>query len=306
MKKLFFAATLLNASVAMPQVSDGDYAWVSTAFWSAPQVRVMEGSITPESKASLISGCEDYDVRVKSLSLPLESNVIRKIRVRDLQAMDGKFVAKFLVEIPDREVALENLAGGDKLPYYIQTKTKTRAFIEDASDIRLEVKSESYTQLSRDNEIEDSEYTFDYEYGKQVLTVYGKDVACDLLSGQAKFEVKAGSSVTLDSKNLKAIQVFYMDKIQPALNEVLSKDSKQSQIVKSARLGFKFGKHISDLNQDRPKHIEVQIENLMNLLFQKDSLKVSSVVVDSVQGKRIEILPSTEGQPVALTLTVTK
>ena len=82
---------------------------------------------------------------------------------------------------------------------------------------------------------------------------------------------------------------FYINNIQSTLSEVLSPVVKEKDSYRSARLGFRFGNHLAEHGRLAPEFVEKQIVNLFDTLFVAGSLKNSSAVLDSVDGKKKEI-----------------
>jgi hypothetical protein len=309
-KYVMVATLVLNSTLIHAQVDN--VTWITTPFWTAPQVKELNPSVVAFNMNDLNKSCIEYKRRIETLTLPGEEELVARYRTSDAFSNDGTFKAKFKISPLEETYQLTNSFVVDhsteRLPFYTQTEALTFAYIDDKAFYLIQDSPGSYTTLSRSLKLEDSEFTVEYEAGNLVLTIFGKDVACDLVAGKTAFEITTSASVKINDGKYEEMKQFYLNKIQPDLSVITWVGSKDSQIIKSARLGFRFGNHIKNQTSDDSKVVEKQLENLMNILFVPGTLKNSSSVLDSVDGKKKEIqLPSTaEGKPVKIYLKYLK
>lgn len=311
LKSCLTIATILgHCSLLLAQ--DQNITWVTTAFWTAPQIRELHPTVTPMDSATLSKSCLEYKRRIETLTLPGEEDMVVRYRSSDAFSEDGSFKASFKISALEEHYQMNASfvvdSAIEKLPLYTQSEATTYANIDDKTLYLVQPKAGSYTALSRSLKIVDSEFELEFQGENPILTVYGKDLACDMVAGNVLIEMATSAFVKIEDQKYEPLKLFYLNKIQPDLSLITGPASKDSQIIKSARLGFRLGNHLSTLTGAESLIIEKQIENMMNTLFVPGTLKNSPYVLDSVDGKKkeIQIVSSTEGKPVKIVLKFQK
>jgi hypothetical protein len=306
LNKMYLCLTMVFLNCTLVWSQEERISWVTTAFWTAPQIMELSPVIKIEKEADLNKSCLEYKRRLASLSLPEEAYIADIYRTRDSFSSDGSFMAKFYLTSLEESYQVNpgfviDLAS-EKLPFYTQQESVTSANLDEKTIYRINAKGGSFTSISRTLKLEDSEYNIAYEKGEAVLKIFGKDLACDLLAGNISFEITTSSFVRINNQAYDKMMQFYLNHIQPDLSSITTPLSADDQTVKAAKLGFRFGNHIENHVAYGPRTTERQIENLMNTLFIPGTLKNSSEVLNSVDGKKkeIQVSPFTIGKPVKI------
>lgn len=265
--------------------------WVTTSFWRAPKKSTVEVKLIPVDLSGLKNKCREFEKRLSYESTPYEKAIFDKFRKTDNLSDDGSFKAIFLIQTQPFKNSVVSSLDLEKLPFFTQSSSVQSLIFSQRDSFSTVAAEESYVSIARELGLEESEVNvFGYKH-QDALLITAKDVACDLLNGKAYFTSTVSTVVSLVDESEKALMSFYFDQIQPKLNEVMGK-SKETNTVKAALLGFKLGKIIEDKAQNNAddKEVVTQLGNVMNLLFQVNSLENSKNVNNSPDGKKKEIL----------------
>lgn len=296
--------------------ASGKIGWVQTPFWTAPQATEIRPLLKVISKG-LDKNCQSYKKSVLnengSLRFPVDAAYLERVRKAETQDISTSvFEARFALSSYDLELDLSAKITIDetkeKLPFYTQLKATTMTNPDEYKEIKIVAGPDSLTESSRSLGLDDSEVSVEFINYSPVLLIKGRDVACDLISGKARIEVKATSQISISDEGFSNLMGLYMNKIQKDLNEILVESSKDSPFFKAARIGYRLGGHLTEKNNNHPEVVEKQIEEMMKVFFTPNTLNNSANLVDMDGGKSklVKIMSSVDGQPVNLKLEFQK
>lgn len=265
--------------------------WVTTSFWKAPKKSAVEVKLVPVDLSGLKNKCREFEKRLSYESVPFEKAIFDKFRKTDNLSDDGAFKAVFLIQSQPFKNSVAGALEIEKLPFFIQNSSVQSLLFNQRDNVTTVADEISYVSTARELGLEETEVTITSYKHQDALLITAKDVACDLLNGNAYFKSTILTVVSLADESEKTLMSFYLDQLQPKLNEVMGK-SKETNTVKAAMLGFKLGKLLEDKAQNNADDKEVisQLGNVMSLLFQANSLENSKNVNNSPDGKKKEIL----------------
>lgn len=284
---------LVSAVAILSNLSFAEVKRVHTDFWSAPMEseHVLDLSITKD----ISSTCAQFTKRVFNQDGEIRGFLSARsfLRNRSLPAIDAPIdVNDFYVDIDlgDHlefgnhlvEVTSSNneKAKSKSLPYYYQYKATSGAVVSQLEDLKIELLDEnmSLIKAARELEVAPSEIEIISKGSKSFLRLFGRDAACDFMNGKIVFSGRAPGFINVDEKEFQKMERFYNFKLAPTIKNVLGK--KKSDFKKSALLGFRFGKILEDESKNYNGATDKQIEELMEVFFQTNSLKPSSNLLD--------------------------
>lgn len=287
--------------------------WVEGPFWKASQVTSMSRIISP-LESELQKRCDIYknfyEANKNEAAVSTLVNKIDRLRKTALLNFQGQFSATFLVENNTDKPVFEEVVEGagfeddsrGSLPFYIQPKATTYAFVKDVKKLSAQAREDSFIGLSERLGLEASSATFNYNRaGELIVTIDGADLACDILLKKAVLKTSIQSFVKLPNEEVRKIEALYNSKIAPELDAVLP--IREGSSLKAARLGFRIGKVLEDKSTSNDSDVvEKQISKMMKALFNDDYLTTSSNV-SLEKGKRyIQAANPIKGEAVTLTL----
>ena len=159
-KYVTVAALVFNS--AFIQAQGDNITWISTPFWTAPQVRELNPIVGALNLNDLNKSCLEYKRRIETLTLPGEAELVARFRISDAFSNDGSFKAKFKISPLEETYQLPNAFVVDhsteQLPFYTQMEALTFAYIDDKAFYLIQDSPGSYTELSRSLKLEDSDF----------------------------------------------------------------------------------------------------------------------------------------------------
>lgn len=302
--------TLIKISTLSMLISAGAFAqteWIETAFWKAPQASSI--SLKLKDRERLGQECGHFRSLVYKSGGSLQSwattNPQRMVRNRkpidpifvDVDLAPYKKVEK-VTTIPE-EVAVNN----EKLPHFTQISAKTGVNLDEFKSIKVSVKKNSYTQISRDLGLEDSGVELSMDSRAMfVVELKGLDLACDLYEGKGSLEVEAPAYIVLSDEGQEKLREFYNRKLIPEISDLFN-SKKESISERAIRLGYRTGKVLeNEFPEMESKTSEKLLTGVIKSLFNPKTLEVSSNVAPN-NGKPFAIIPdSEEAKPVTVKL----
>jgi hypothetical protein len=296
--------------------------WSEGPFWKGPQILEVskklelvdsELKLNCENFKKIITAYSSADSSDESYRSFLAQQIDRVRNLAMANPMQNTFKARFAIldttPSSNIEVSLDlskevtETMKNEKLPMYTQANTITGAFIRDAKNFELVAKDDSYSSFSRRLGLGDSQIKLSLNHnGQYIIETYGRDIACDLLNKKITLKAKIPSYVSLTKEGSRAMSELYIQKLAPAISNVLA-NKNESIISKSARLGYRMGKILEEVNLNNESELnEKHLENLIKTFFIPNSITPSSLL-STINGETIiNYTSSISGQPLTLTL----
>jgi hypothetical protein len=298
----FSAAACVLASSAFAQSQ-----WIETALWRAPQATTF--TLKLRNRQALTSACSHFKSLIYqndgTLSSWVTTNPQRMERLRrpidpivlDVDVLPYKKIEKVITSSD------ESTQAGNKLPHYTQTSAITGVNLDEFSSIKASVLSHSYTQLSRDLKLIDSEVEMMLDSRAMfVVNIKGLDVACDLFEGKGALDVKAPAYVVLTQDGYDQLSGFYNQKLLPEISDLFN-PKKESATQRAIRLGYRTGKILEEEFPDlNTKSSEKLLMEITKTLFTQKNFEATSHVVSNEGRYQVSIPSSEEAKPVTVKL----
>ncbi len=252
-------------------------------FWSAPMKKEFYRDMTSSSMDLAVS-CQNYKASVLkysdyevSSSIGRNIDFLRKYPLKSQGINEFKFKSKFVIQNVSgtkiEEEVFEEIVGtkNDVLPGYMQKSAISGAVLSAWKTFSVEYTDQSLMALSNKFNLEESTLEIATYINEMSVTVYGLDLACDLLSGNARIKIIAPGYVKLTQENSNYLSDIYEYKISKVISDTLSV-TQESEMIKAAKLGFRLGSYFQEESENDSRLIELRIQALMGLLFKSDSL----------------------------------
>ena len=286
---------------------------VKTPFWQAPQVTEVDLKLVPKEN-DLYKACDQFKRLMFSVEgKPYIHTVDQFNRYRTTllpsAPMDVRYFQTNLSltnpELLEQQVETFYRQQEKKLPYFYQEKAITSIDLRDGLELKINIlkPDQSYTVLGEKIGAPASPVKIDFSEGQPVLLIEGKDVACDLVAGNISLEVQAPAYVRISGEEREKIVNFYEKRITQSINKAVARKTKNANRL-GARLGYHFG---NDLIQEFAHKFEERmdyIEELIDLFFVPNSVKPTSHLVSYNEFLQVNLMASTEAQPVKVKLSL--
>lgn len=246
--------------------------FATTSFWQAPYTSTLSVKATNIDQG-LVSSCDDFRkiATFKDGSLLPKGSYDLKRRVPD-NTMENDFFAYFeLQTIKGLETTVE-IPDTSKIPFFKQNTSLMNLETVSVDGIKVKFNQNSLSAITEKLGLAPLEITVVNFNGKQLIKVYGRDTACDILSGEAKLQTRAQGLVYLPVEVQRVMGAFY-DQVDTQVSKILS--SGENQIIKTARLTFRLSEMLSPSTQSYSKDQEERVLALFKFLFQENSLNLS-------------------------------
>jgi hypothetical protein len=313
MKKIIMTLTLA-CSLSNMRLAEASPKWVQGPFWRAPQETKIERKLKFIDQ-DLRDNCNAYRMLVdKFKNNEVTETLQKRIELARKQAvgtsMESKFAARFAVmdvgmnSLIETEVDFGGDVGTeqDLLPMYNQSKATTGVYLTDVKVFELVSTEGSLVSFSRKIGLPDSEASITRDRGVLVVSLNGRDAACDLLSKSLALKTQGPAFVRLPVEVSNDLMNFYNSKVTPVVQDILERQN-ESTTIKAARLGYRLGSVLEQrVERYSDEQVEKHLNNLMNLLFIPKSLTPSSLLIDSSNKKIINFTSALDAAPVSITM----
>jgi hypothetical protein len=261
---LFLLSLILLYS---PDLIANEIGWVKGLIWDAPVILTANLKVDT-SNIDLKSTCDSFEIlnsRYAEMPLQYRKQMFEAERSRATaqQFPSTSYSVEIKIEIPangsilantDRDIlkALSSSQGetDDRVQY---TQMPADEVLDTKSLSLKNVKSApgALTGLAQAFGSSVSPVTFSTSLGELRATIYGKDLACDLVRGRAILLVNSRASAILNQTQILSLRAL-MGEISSISNDVLSRFARPKQ--RAALLGFRLGglyANIPDISQSR-------------------------------------------------------
>lgn len=243
--KLFVPLAILSLVVTAHAETD----WAKTKYWQAPYEKTLTLKIQALDP-SLKGICKDYSDLVR-VGAPLDQEGINVVRALTGSIAKTAFSTQFEVkalesqQLIDASLARANAQieaklaeGAAQNPFFGYTQKTIELVPELFDHSMLEVKDQpgSLTSISRSVGLSPLAIFILGSGLNAKIKVYGKDVACDLLNGEAKLQLNSKVRVKIDAGEQQKLGQIYTQ-IEPLVQDSLKR--KKTAKSRALLLGHK-------------------------------------------------------------------
>lgn len=276
--KLMIPCLISTASASAETV------WVKTPFWQAPYERNVTVKLV-SGERNLDSICREYRELVVSATgqTGLDAGDVQNLRNLTDSMSGSGFSALFRVDKAATQTgikaALEALGtpgtqDPDPLPGFTQKAGAVTPIYAPSSEISVVASQTSLTQISRSLGLKTQRIVVTGDEFSPSVRVFGKDVACDLLSGQARLEYEASGKIQISFDDQKRIDGFYRD-VETIVNSVFKK-KRSSVSSRAAAIGYRLKNLIENSRLARDDEQGAGMAaSVVDLLFDKNLQRTS-------------------------------
>ncbi|MBX2994966.1 MAG: hypothetical protein KF681_09090 [Bdellovibrionaceae bacterium] len=266
---------ILVPSLMIASSAQAELAWVKGPFWQAPIEKNISIKLVTKHK-DLAKTCKTYRELILNASgkVDLDATEVDYARTESEGFLGGKFAVVFTVDAEASQTvnaanltransSLRSLQTPDPLPYYTQPVDEIAPTFIVRGDVEVLSGQGSLTGVSKSLGLKQTKTFFTGEGYQTSIKVYGRDLACDLLLGQAALQFESGAKVKIALENQLKIDEFYRG-LETTTVSIFAK--KKSATGRAALFGFRAVDALSSLRLS-PEQTEVMIGNLVEHLF---------------------------------------
>ncbi len=283
--KYLLLALLFLTTFAEAQIQIQADKKVQSKLWEAPMVSSLSFEIIP--RYDFAEKCQHIEAIAKDYLLSgkldkIQIDLFERARTTPmLHAFPNDRYGEFVIKPTSSERYLIKANRSDtqkefRLPVGSFESAEFRLDAISLAEVELQMSANelSLTNLAMQLSKPETELTSQYHFREGlIIKAYGKDLACDLLSGRAKLTAKIQVRVGPNQENLEKLQSFYQEAILPEINETL-KSSTQSVRNKAYLLGFRLGTTLeNELNIEERAETENGLIALVETLFHESNLE---------------------------------
>jgi len=259
--------------------ASAETAWVKTPFWQAPYERDIVVKIVSGDK-KLESICREYHELIVSAPgrTRLDAGDVQTLRNLTDNMSGSGFSATFRVDKNATQAGIKAALDAigapanhepDPIPGYSEKAGAVTPIYAPASDITVVASPVSLTQISRSLGLKTQRIQISGDDFATGIRVFGKDVACDLLSGQARLEYEASAKVQIPYEDQKRIDGFYRE-VETVVKGVFQK-KRSTASGRAAAIGYRLKGLIENSRLARDdEHGAEMVSNVVDLLFDKN------------------------------------
>lgn len=170
--------------------------------------------------------------------------------------------------------AAAQLRVNESLPLSVQVPMSLEVSNIQSSTASVSVQPRSLSQAARGFGLDYAGVRVERAGSQFLVSVYGADLACDLIEDNAKLILNSKALVRPEVSAQDQIGQFYFDFGQKISSELRTTKSNRKRI---ASLGFHAGRLLAEAGIDDREKQNAFIENLMEFLFSDDSLTLSAI-----------------------------
>jgi hypothetical protein len=289
MKKIVTALIPLMIATS----ASAEVAWVKSPFWQAPYVSSADLKISTSEK-NLLDLCKDYREAVEyapGKTLASSSEIERK-RTDGGQLGSNGFVAVFKIDpsnasgeiqkgLAEANDEVQAMSEKDTLPSFTLPTAQLVPTYSPRGDVKVVLGRNTLTGISQSVGLAPARVIIAGEKADAQIRVMGKDLACDIVEGNAVLEYDSSAEVKISLDNQLYINEIYA-KVESITNDVFAK--KSSVQGRAALFGFRLTEVFGPLRLDNQTS-ENMVGTITEFLF--DAKMQRSTAWKTFNGKNV-------------------